>query len=70
MYKNIKVEQILDFGGLAIDLNKLTFHWVSVARLFEFDLSGCQENQTFLVCLAFLSLHKQGSLLEICLKCL
>lgn len=47
MYKNIKVEQILDFGRLAIDLNKLTFHWVSVARLFEFDFSGCQENQTF-----------------------
>ena len=56
MYKNIKVEQILDFGRLAIDLNKLTFHWVSVARLFEFDLSGCQENQTFFSLLSIFKL--------------
>ena len=26
---NIKVEQILDFGRLAMDLNKTTFHWGS-----------------------------------------
>ena len=56
MYKNIKVEQVLDFGRLAIHLNKLTFHWVSEARLFEFDFSGSQENQTFFSLLSIFKL--------------